>query len=95
MPLSDDKFTIGSTLLRQFQRNGINIISPPVIEQPKAKVKTPEPRVQKSSSPRTYSDDYENIPSSRTSTPIKQRSASEKLQTPKSRTSGKLNAECF
>lgn len=78
---SDDNFTIGSTLLRNYQRNGFNIIpskgsDPSIIE--KSKPKPQQQKIQRPSSLQTYSDDYENITSTRSSTPIKQKLIPEK-----------------
>ncbi len=73
MRFSDDNFTIGSTLLRNYQQNGMNI-TPATSSQPQP----PAQKIQKPPTLETYSDDYENITSTRSSTPAKQKPVQEK-----------------
>lgn len=74
MRLSDDKFTIGSTLLRHFERNGTKII-------PSTPTQPPQEKIQpQSTSLHTYSDDYENMTSTRSSTPRQQKPKPEKAR---------------
>lgn len=63
MRLPDDNFTIGSTLLRQYQRNGVKII--PSVPSPFQPEKMPH-----STPLQTYSDDYEDMTSTKSVTPI-------------------------
>jgi hypothetical protein len=76
MRLSDDNFTIGSTLLRHYQRNGTNFVSTPSVHIQSQQQQ--QQKIQRPTSLPTYSDDYENITSTRSSTPIKQKQISEK-----------------
>lgn len=75
MRLSDDNFTIGSTLLRNFQRNGTKIIpSAPAIQPQQEKIRPQSTPLQ------TYSDDYEHMTSTRSSTPRQQKQKPEKAR---------------
>ncbi len=48
------------------------------MDQPKSKLKSEQQKIQRPASLQTYSDDYENITSTRSSTPISQRKRPEK-----------------
>ncbi|CAF0746161.1 unnamed protein product [Adineta ricciae] len=90
---SDDKFTIGSTILRKLQQNGTNIqpaknklISERYQRrQPLSTHSSPPPpssstsqKIQRPTVLQTYSDDYENYSTTTTSTPASPRPAPEK-----------------
>ncbi|UJR14698.1 hypothetical protein I4U23_001691 [Adineta vaga] len=85
---SDDNFTIGSTLLRQYHLNGTNAIpskntSISEKSQQRRQPSTPSrpPSLQKlprSSNQQTYSDDYENPTSTISSTPVSPRPSPQK-----------------
>lgn len=73
MRLSDDNFTIGSTLLRHYQRNGVKIIpSTPSPFQPE--------KMPHSTPLQTYSDDYEDVTSTRSLTPMQPAQKPEKFR---------------
>lgn len=52
------------------------LLDPPIIEQPKPKIQ--QQKIQRPSSIQTYSDEFENATSTRSSTPIKQKTIPEK-----------------
>jgi hypothetical protein len=90
MRLSDDNFTIGSTLLRQYQRNGTKLMPSTsmfiyhnlqflcLILARSTSAQSQQPKIDRPPSLQTYSDDYENITSTGSLTPVKQKLISEK-----------------
>ncbi|CAF4002706.1 unnamed protein product, partial [Adineta steineri] len=81
---SDDNFTIGSTLLRQYQRNGTNIrpTRNSSISEKSRRQQTPPPptkqKVQRPTTIQTYSDDYENMTSTVSSIPTNHKQSPQK-----------------
>ncbi|CAF0725174.1 unnamed protein product [Adineta steineri] len=82
---SDDNFTIGSTLLRQYQRNGTNIMPTrnSSISEKSRRQQTPPPpptkqKVQRPTTIQTYSDDYENMTSTVSSIPTNHKQSPQK-----------------
>ncbi|CAF1433270.1 unnamed protein product, partial [Adineta steineri] len=82
---SDDNFTIGSTLLRQYQRNGTNIMPTrnSSISEKSRRQQTPPPpptkqKLQRPTTIQTYSDDYENMTSTVSSIPTNHKQSPQK-----------------
>ncbi|CAF5092586.1 unnamed protein product, partial [Rotaria sp. Silwood1] len=75
---NDDNFTIGSTLLRHFQRNGTNTTTSLKHPSISNKSEYEQKQIERPTSVQSYSDDYENSSSTTSSMSIQQQQTPQK-----------------